>query len=366
MFHRLAVVENRRTLADSGTQLVPLDITDPISALYLEVRATNGATSNRSNLIPQNISKIEVIDGSKVIFSLTGEEAFALACYRSGRLPYILANELPGTVQNAVIPIRFGRWLYDTSLALDPAKFRNLQLRVQWNLATVTAVGATGFATGTGALSVFADVMEGGPAPSGCITAKQHYTWATAASGITYIDMPMDNPYKSLLVRGYLAGTALYGVLSHLKMNCDQGKLVPFDNRMTDLHRYWSMEYGPFAYGHQFYAADGNTLASILKLDEAVALCVQSGDTVAQYAALGVGQGTLDLLTGGSAQSSAQQISGNIAGYAPFACAYVPFGDPSDPDDWFPVGTFKQVRLELTNAAASGVGSVVVEQLNTY
>lgn len=367
MIYRKTYLESRTTLADSGEKTVDVNVRDPITALWVEFRATNGSTNNQANTLAQNVDSIEVIDGSDVLFSLDGPEAFAYTAYWLKQIPYELITELPSTVQDCSVIIPFGRFIGDVQYALDPTRFTNLQVRVKWNLANVNAVGATGFGTGTAALTILAIVMEGAQSPNRLLMTKEFYTSTGAASGVDYLDLPVDYPYRSLLLRAYKAATAPYSVISHLKLNCDGGKLIPFDMRMTDLIRLYSMKQGVFSYKHQFHAADGDTLYMVLKCDEIVSFTQGSqADTVIQYTNNGYGQGAIQLDTAGVAQASDVTIDALVQGFCPYGCVYLPFGLEDDPNDWFPVQSFASARLELTQGAASSTIAVCLQQDRPY
>jgi len=367
MLHRRTYLANRRTLDDNGELVIDINVRDPISVLLVEFRNTNGGTHNQLCTMAQCIDAIEVIDGSDVLVSLDGEQAFALTAYMLGHIPYSLVSELPSVVQNLAVPLIFGRYPGDTNYALDPSRFNNLQLRVSWNFANVNSVGATGFLTGYGDLTVIADVMEGAPTPRGLIAAREHYTFTTAASGEEYIDLPTQHPYLGILFKAVENGVALYSSVSNLELNCDAGAYIPYDMRMTDLLRLHAYEVAPFMYKHQLHVADADTVRFINKVDEQVAFTVQSqDDTVVQYAGSGVGQGALAIDDAGSAEGSDITVDALVTGFAPYGGLYLPFGDRMMESEWFPSAQFGSVRLIATQGNAGASASVVLVHARPY
>lgn len=366
MLYRRTYLESRMSLADSGQRVTDINVRDPITALWVEFRCANGATDNIKNLMADCITGIEVIDGAKVLYSLDGYEALALASYQLGRMPDQLVSELGGVTQNLSVPILFGRYEGDTELAFDPTKFTNPQVRITWNLATIQAVGAAGFATAGLVVTIMAIVMEGAPAPRAMLMHKEHYTYTTVA-GVEYVDLPTDYPYRGLLFRGDLTAYALYGVVNNLKLNCDAGKYIPVDMRMTDLIRYLSMSHSAFGYEHQFHVANGTTIYFITKYGEKVSFtCQDTNDEVFKYADGAKGEGALAVYKAGSADTNKVNVYAAVWGYTPFRCLYVPFGRQDMPGDWFPAPTFKNIRLEATGAVASGTGYVCLSQEYAY
>lgn len=366
MLYRKTFLEERSVIADSGTRTTDISVRDPITALWVEFRATNGASGNRANTLAECVSAIEVVDGADVLYSLDGRQALALTCYHLGHMPNELVAEIPTLTQNLSVLVPFGRYLGDPYLAFDPSRFTNPQVRVKWNLGAVRAVGADSFVSNSGTLTVMADVLEGGPTPTGFLMSKEHYAWAGAASGNAYVDLPTDYPYRGLLVQGLKAATNVFGVLSVVKLSCDAGKHVPFEMRMTDLLRYTSMSHAPFAYKHHVYAKNGDTLYTLLKHEEIVNLNPEAGDTVVAYQNYGYGQGALGVTTGGSAAGAPVNLYAHVSGFAPWANVWIPLGDPDTPDDWFPAPTFGSFRATLTQAAASANNKVALQQLRGY
>lgn len=366
MLQRWAYILNRYVLADSGELTVPLGLRDPITSLGIELRAQNGASYNHNNPMAKCLTTFEIIDGSKVLFSLTGAQLFAYTAYRLGYIPEQLVAEPPGLYQNLFAQILFGRWWGDGTYAFDPSKFVNPQLRVKWNLGAVNTVGATGYLSGTGQLTVLADVREGIAAPQAFLQAKQVYQFTTAASGVTYVDLPLDQRLKALMVRSASdSGGGLYGI-SNLKMTADQDKFIPFDLRTTDFERLQSLKNRPFRYHHFHHIKSGDVVYPFLKYLQESKYTPEPADTVVGSTTIGDGSETVTVYIAGSATSSYQNVRTLQTGYMPFHTGYHDLGEWDDPNTWFDPTAYKALQLQLTNNVASSDASVVVEQEYIY
>lgn len=363
---RYTYLENRKVLADSGESLTDINVIDPITALYFEMRAQNGATSNKAATVADVITEVSIIDGSRVLLSLTGYQLAALMWHEHGSIPYNLISESAGGYQNLYVPIRFGRWIGDPLYSFNPKAFNNPQIRVKWNLAAVRAVGATGFVTATGRLSIIAHVVETAPDPVGMLTHKQHYAWSTAASGVESIELPTDNPIRNLLIRSWVAASGSLAGISNVKLTIDQGKHVPIDMSATDYKRMQSLGYPPFNYKHIFKAKNGDTLYALLKQDETLNLTGYDNDITLAYTNDGIGQGTMGAYIAGAADTTERDRFAIVSGWNPFGAVYMPFGDPRLPDSWLPAPNYRSIRLELTQSAAGAAASVAVTQEYRY
>ena len=366
MLRRLAYIENRKVLADSGEVVSDIKVRDPITALWVELRAQNGSTSNVANPVAAVIDAVEVIDGSTVLFSLDGWELFALTAYHQKHIPYTLVYEYGNLTQNLSALIPFGRFLGDTMYSLDPTRFANLQVRVKWNLANVRAVGVTGFTTGTATLTVVADIMEGAPTPAAMLMTKEHYAFTTAASGVEYIDLPTDYNHRGLYIRCHKAGSGQLTGISNVKVTCDQGKFIPFDMCKNDLHRIYTFRHPPFHYKHNFYPSSGDTIYPLLKFDEVVQLTGYDADVYASYVNDGIGEGIAYIYGNVGVKSGAYQLMADVQGFAPVGTLWLPWGLEDEPSSWLQASLFKSLRLELTMDSASASAFVVTQQERTF
>lgn len=118
-------------LTTDQTVTIDLNMVGPISQLILDTRVTNGAGAASTEHPLAGITKLELVDGSDVLFSLDGFELQALDIYDSGIHPRGgWFNYLVNTETDAQIAVSFGRYLWDEILAFDPAKFLNPQLKI--------------------------------------------------------------------------------------------------------------------------------------------------------------------------------------------------------------------------------------------
>ena len=114
-------------IGTSGTKTYDLDYEDPITQLDLYFEGTNGASGNKASPFERCISKIEIVDGGKVLWDLPGEVALAAYVTDAEAYPYSEIEESQAGSVRQQIPIRFGRWLYDEQFAFNPRAHKKLQ-----------------------------------------------------------------------------------------------------------------------------------------------------------------------------------------------------------------------------------------------
>jgi hypothetical protein len=363
---REVTLESSKTLGNSGIETINLDLDDVISELYLKFEANNGATSNKNNPISHNITKIEVVDGSDVLFSMSGLLARSLFAHTNRQLAGEYITGMQADTPIDVIPLRFGRYLYDPDYAFNPKAFRNPQLKISWNLETVRAISATGFATGTLKETVIARVNEQAPSPRGFLMAKDVYDWTTAGSGDERVDLPTDYPYRLLMVRGYLAGTDMRSIISNLKLSANGDKYIPFDLPSDD---FCSMQY--------------NTLGELRSILWDILFDVTATETWMGWSVGGsiTPQNALYIVATsyfwkGEVYPVITKHDGSRGDSIPAVIVYhgtglencfvYPFGRLDVPDEWLNAPGFSALKLYLTQGAASAVASVVVQQARNY
>ena len=160
-------LQKSRAETTNTTRTIDLDIATPISRIVVRMKGTN-TTSDPVGHPAKMISKIELVDGSDVIYSASGIQAGAVNFIENSELPfYVCEYELPIQVC-ATAQLNFGKALWDREFALDPKRFTNLQLKV------TNAVGSGGSTAGTCTLAIFAYVFEDNPpSPRGFLMTNE-------------------------------------------------------------------------------------------------------------------------------------------------------------------------------------------------
>lgn len=344
----------------SGTKIIDVNIRDIISRIMIYWQVTM-AGEGMNSYQHSDISKIELVDGSDVLFSMNGGQCQALCIY-DRKIPTMnYKQKLGANSLGSNYGIDFGRFLRDPMLALDPARFRNLQLKITWSRITADT-GAT-----ANEMQVMAEVFdEYVPTPIGFLMSKEHYSATSPSSGYTYIDLPTDHPLRKMLIQGYYAGYEPWYTFQEARLDEDNEKKIPFQWNTERYYRMMQAEWTPVvdeflckahsAGSFDFYLTPTDYYTNVL-----------GGDF------LGYGYwGQNGCARGGKFTplgSSASSACGGIAkGYMPNHCVEFPFGDPKDMDDWYDITKLGSLRLRLQygSGGALGTQAVVLQQLRRY
>lgn len=354
--------------SDASTKTIDLDLVDPVSALYIEAEATNGTTSNEDNWISDILTKIEVVDGSEVLASLTGHELEAMHFYKQGYPPVLYPSEWASGTQRHGAYLLFGRRLWDKLFAIDFTKFANPQLKITWNLAAVRAVSATtAFATGTLKLSVIAKVMEEFAAPGKYLMDKKilSFTGSSSSGAEERKELPVDLTYRMLMTRHYVEGSDLDEVTSDLKLTADADKVIAFDRKVKQLDAEAEARWGQIMLSHNIIRATGGTIRGLTNKETRFAFfpSVSTQFTDFAYTLMFSGGVLLEHQVAGGGSSGTRRLWGTEWGHALYATLPILFGDPEDLETWLDPTFAKKLELIFTSGGTAGTCEIVAEQV---
>lgn len=363
---RDAVIEYQKTLDDNGTLIKDLDIVDPVSALYLEFEATNGTTSNKGNFISDVITKIEIVDGSQVLYGVNLSQLEALHQYKLGKTPTMFPSEWASGIQRHGCLLMFGRHLWDREYAQDFTRYRNPQLKITSNLAAVRAVAAdTAFATGTLKGTIVAKVMEDATKPGKYLRAKEIDSFTSAASGDKRVELVYDYPYRLLLLRAFIQQSDIDEVITDFKLTCDTDKFILFNRKVKQLDAEALALFGAGRLKHDIFCSHQDAVRIMFNKEPDCRPYFGGGATLA---IIGINyqwssELKLDMYSdAGATLGTDEAVTVVEEGHALHATLPVAFGEMDKPDSWFDPKPFKKIEAVLTQAVDSAVCQVVLEQ----
>lgn len=361
MNHRLSTLFSRKSYTANTTEVIDINMADPISQLIIELAVTGVGDVATAHAIAC-LTKVELVDGSDVLFSLSGYEAEAADIYHNKRMrsnwnPYLTGNDV-----QRFIGINFGRMLWDPELAFDPTKFKNPQLKLSLD------IDAGGNAPTTNKLQVLAALFdEKAISPIGFLMHKEIKDYAMAASAHEYTDLPTDHPYRKLFLRSMYPGTEPDQIIDNIKLSEDQDKRIVFNHNTRELFQ-------------QLSADNPQLLESIIcpiTTGATYGFCTPSsrvyGSITTWAAAVAASSPAFYDGAGGRfakiSSTAASNVQVKVEGYSPHGTFEIPFGDQNDMEDWYDPSAIRALKLDVT--AASGISTtktlqVFLQQLRRY
>lgn len=360
MKYRISELLSATDLTEAGTKVIPINIQDPISRIDFLFKTTK-SKYGMDSYTHKNITKIEIVDGSDVLFSLDGGQAQALGIYDRKAPTMQHGQHLTGLSEFDTYPIDFGRYLWDEILALNPKMFRNPQLKITWD----ENVADTGVSENE-AVVVAHCFDEKEISPVGFLMSKEHWGTTMPADGtFEYVDLPLDYPIRQILIQGYYSAHEPWNVIEDARLSEDNLKRIVWDWNIERYYRYMKSVWTPVVEQVLGCAASGGGYLHYVTPTDYYSVPQITPTSEHYLYSSGWGRGGYLPL-----KSDVGNIpfGGIIIGYLPNHCVQFPFGNQMDMDDWYDV-TKKgsvQLRLESGSAGASGAGAVVLQQLRRY
>lgn len=342
------------------TVTIDLDMTDPISEIIIDSRVTHGAEGAATAHWLASITKVEIIDGSDVLFSADGYEMEALDIYNGNMFPRSVWCHYFGLQESdRKTSISFGRYLWDELLALDPTKFGSPQLRITF------AYQAGGVNPAACAVSVTAALFDQKViSPTGFLMSKEVKRWTTDADAHEYTDLPLDYPYRKLMVGCRLDAYSPVTIFDNIKLSEDQDKKVVFNNSFRDLI---------FSIGRENAYIEESIGVPVHAMTQRKMYCTHTMKSSLMGTEWDGTRHGGELATwdqqGGLFYTLCTTAANYVIlckGYAPHGFLCVPFGLQNEIEDWYNVGGIGSLKLDVTDGEDNGISKIFIQQLRTY
>ena len=344
---RHSVIEDSHSIAVNGIHTFDLENMGPVSRITILPRVTNPNAWVSVGHPDEIISNIQIIDGSDVLFAMSGGEARALAYYSTGKVPVSSLNSMALEWSYAPIDIYFGRYLWDKELAFDPSQYSNPQLKITTVIAAHMTAAATGFVT------VVADVFdEAPPSISGMFIQKVHHNLTLVAAAVSYVDLPDDLPIRLMMVGSYSDSQAPEYQVTQLRLSEAGDKHLIFDEPLDELCSYFCSQYPPWHEKISTQVKVAHDSFWITPAFEQTVTMVGTNDSDApaqMVAASGGQQRTVEA-------SAVTTVEGIARGWCPNGMVPLDFRGPdTGPADYWDVKKGGGAKLRFTAAAGPDV-----------
>lgn len=358
MRYRYAKLLAHEDLGAAGTKTIDLDLLDPISAIAVNF-GTHNVDKGHVDHPAATLQRVELIDGSEVLYSLSGKQMIAQNFYNMCRLPWTYVAGYPGTWQIITPAMFFGRHLWDMEYGFDPKKHRNPKLRITHDqLASNTSVDEN-------SCVVYAFTFdEVTPSFRGFIRQTEEYTYSITPGGTKYVDVPQEFVLREIYVQTVMQASTFSHNVAHVKLQENAGKIVPVDMYSHHLVEEKALMYGYMeelcrmqmdAAEHDYYHAstDYSWPAGVSSNRETDLMVDTSGGPKGTY----------------SSPSTAGTITINTKGLVPFGVLPILNEDRSDPGVWYDPRNRGKVQLVLHSRDYATAGmdvNLVAEQIRPY
>lgn len=362
MNYRLTQIQSVVTLSDDRTDTYDIDITEPISRIIIQLKGTN-ADSVPDGHPAKAITKIELVDGPLILYSMSGEEAQATDFYDTKVSPLNVVSYVSANIWTCLVNMNFGRWLWDTELAFDPKRFTTPQLKITHKVAN-TAGSSTTSTTST--ITIYADVFDQKTiSPKGMLINKEVFSYTIGAQNTyEYLDIPKDLPIRRMMIQALYVGYEISSIVNEFKISEDNDKRIVYDVKVSDYLKLVCPEYGK--YHEAIVAAQTGTAAAMYTAVDYEYSMGHMGTVDADY--------TIQLSAyplGGRfylAGEGATETMIDVEGYAPHGCVPIWCGNQNEINDWYDVRRVGSLvmRLKAGSLGATAIPKIVIQQYRPY
>lgn len=362
MNYRHTTILAREVVSGDETKVIDLNLIDPVSQIHIVYESLNGAVAIPTAHPAKCITKIELVDGSDVLFSLSGQEAQAADWYHRGREPYNIVNFVSTMYSELVFNLNFGRFLWDPLFAFVPKKFRNPQLKITIDINAGGTTGAGGY------LTVLAHAFDGKAiSPQGFLMHKEIKDYVPGASAHEYTDLPVDYLYRKLFVKAQKHETGPEYLINTLKLSEDNDKRVPISLTAFEILR--SITALQMPYREKVIVSGGVSGWPFFCTP-----CYWPRVNISQWESHNFAYvSTVWGGDGGKGWVYLEVAGGNyiidVEGWAPHGVIEIPFGLQDDPADWYDVTPLGSLRLDILAQSGFTAGdscSIFLQQLRKY
>ncbi len=362
MNYRLATILDRENHTLDTTKVIDLNLADPVSQMVIIYEPMNGSQDHGDGHPAKCIPKIELVDGSDVLFSLTGQEAQAVDWYHKKQEPPNILWYLNDNASEMMYIINFGRWLWDPLFAFDPTKFTNPQLKITID------IDAGGSLADAGNLTVLAHIFdEKEVTPEGFFMHKEIKDYALASGAHEYTDMPTDYVYRKLFARIQKYGTGPEYSFANIKLSEDNDRRIPVNHSISEILKMMVGQTRPY---REWIIGPGAATAKNFYCTPTYWPAISGSP----WRSATLTTGLVFYEGDGGRFTTAQAAAGPnwqalIEGWCPHGTIELPFGIQDDPADWYDVTKLGSLRLDLLSAGAMSPSEscqVFLQQLRKY
>lgn len=363
MNYRQAELLATTNFTSSGTKTVDINVSDLISRIIIVTEAENNDYDPDGH--PADfLTGIEVVDGSEVIFSMDGRAAQALHYYSNGLIDHNELNAENHGILRAAFTLDFGRHIYDELYALDPSKFKNLQLRISHDYSNA------GCGLSSLNLRVLADMFdEKVVSPVGFLLSKEIFSFSPADGAAEYVELPVDEVIRKLMIINTSDSECPDVQFERIKLDEEDGKRVIIDALCKDVIRMYEHLYPRF---FELLASRGTSSGTDFYITPLfdVQMSFESTQAAATDFYCPWSGGRVQAVTT-AADCLFQAL---VSGHCPHGAVPLLFGKQAVPEDWWDVSRVNKARLKLTPRANDTLGGcdttepthVIVQQAKRY
>jgi len=371
MYFQQRYLEDTKTFdATSGLDTIKLPKAGLLSGIEMRVWGTCGTGADKPDVwLHDRLKKVElVVNGSKVIKSLSGEQILADMLYKKTDIHSHDIKNMSGASCEEFFHLNLGRHYHDLDYALDLSKVNDPEIHLEYDFTKTSQNGWTNGVAMSAAPSrsvICHLIRDPAAAPKGYIKTSEVYRFTGAASKKENMTIPRGPMYSNLYLQSWYKDQGIGYLLDKLELNLNNDAIIPIRIGPNELAAENLRQYGRFTISEQLSAKGGQ--AYPMPLEQAVMLAYALGVVgyIPSYADIWGDSQTIafrDQATGLTPYTGNLNINFTLLGIWPFSVAPIPYFNPWDEKTWIESSNLADFWVRVGVNASMGT-SVVVKLL---
>uniref|UniRef100_A0A6M3XPL0 Major capsid protein N-terminal domain-containing protein n=2 Tax=viral metagenome TaxID=1070528 RepID=A0A6M3XPL0_9ZZZZ len=368
MYFQQRYLEESKTFeATSGLDTIDLPNKGLLSGIEMRVWGTCGTGADKPDVWLHNrLTKLElVVNGSKVVKSLSGDQVLADMLYKKTPLHSHDMKNMSGASCEEFFHINLGRHYHDLDYMLDLSKVNDPELRLEYDFTKTSHNGWTNGVAMSAApsRSVILHILREAPSePKGYLKTSEIYRFTSGVSKKENMTIPRGPLYSNLYLQSFYASQGLSYLLDKLELNFNNDAIIPVRVGVTELTSEIIRKYGLMRWAEQASYKGGQAYPMALEVG-----VFQPGPMglvayVPGYFDLWGQANTIafhDTATGLTPYTGNVNLAFTLIGALPFSVAAIPYFDPWDERTWVDSKELGDFWLRVEENASGGTSAVL-------
>lgn len=367
-FQKRYLKEDKAFVGTSGLETIDLPNKGLLSCVELRVNATTGPTEGDPDVwLHDALEKIElIVDGSKVVKSITGDQLLALMLYQKSFAEGQYRSNHYSASSREYFLINLGRFYHDLDYMLDLSKVNDPELRLTFDFTKTSTYGWTrGQAYATSPAPSYSCIphllRESDITPKGYIKTAEVSRFTSDESLKENMIIPRGPLYCNMYLQSWYKAEGLASNLEHLELNINNGEKIPFRVGAKDLGADVCRAFGNFIIEQQIQAENEVDYPAPIENGQAYESVLDNKDIIGVATALFANNMTIK----GHKISDLSVQTGNFdrwylfKGWYPFSVCKIPYFDEMDPRTWIDSKELGDLWLRVEEDEDAGTNAII-------
>ncbi len=367
-FQKRYIKEDQAFVGTSGLVTIDLPNKGLLSCIELRANALVGAAAGVPDVwLHDALEKIElIVDGSKVVKSLTGEQLQAISQYQKSYVDTESLYNVASETQREHFLINLGRFYHDLDFMLDLSKVNDPELRITFDFTKDEVNGwdnGQAFATATTpSYSCIPHLLrESDIIPRGYIKTSEIYRFTSAESRKENMIIPRGPLYNGLYLQSWYKNEGLERNLDYVEININNGERIPFRVGRRELAAEVIRRYGLFKFLEHISVTIGEQYPTPVESGRIWQNVIAGVDCIGTEGVLWANyfNATGVLISSGAAAEGAQSLQFLYEGRYPFSLCKIPYMDEMDERTWMDSKKLGDFWVRVEEASGAGTNATV-------